>query len=52
MWKKSKALLHFQEFKRDIHAYLEIKIDELHLSENFINFFQSDNGEEYIRKMF
>ena len=52
MKRKSEALLRFQEFKNDIRTHLGAKIGELHLSKNFINFFQSDNGGEYVGKLF
>ena len=50
MWKKSKASLCFWEFRRDIQTHLGAEIHELHLSENFVSFFQSDNRGEYIGK--
>ena len=52
MKKKSEALPCFCEFKKDIWTHLGTKIKELHLSKNFTNFFQSNNGGEYTRKVF
>ena len=52
MKKKSEVLAHFCEFKKDIQTHLGAKIKELHLSKNFVSFFQSDNGGEYTGKAF
>ena len=52
MKKKSEALAHFRKFKKDIQTHLGTEIKELHLSKNFVSFFQSDNGGEYTGKAF
>lgn len=50
--RKSEALTCFCEFKSDVQIYLGAKIGELHLSENFIKFFQSDNERKYVSGKF
>ena len=52
MKKKSEALARFCEFKKDIQTHLGAEIKELHLSKNFVSFFQLDNSEEYTGKAF
>lgn len=52
MKKKSEAFARFCEFKNDVKNLFKMDIGELNLSENFVSFFQSDGGGEYIRKRF
>jgi hypothetical protein len=52
MKRKSEALPIFRQWKRDVEAFFKEELGELHLSPNWLDFFQTDNGGEYVNAVF
>lgn len=49
---KSEALGIFKQWKKDVQLMFGEEIGEIHLSPNFLDFFTSDGGGEYMSKAF
>jgi hypothetical protein len=52
MKKKSEALSVFRQWKHDVETFFKTEIGELHLSPNWLDFFQTDNSTEYLNALF
>jgi hypothetical protein len=52
MKKKSEALSVFRQWKHNVETFFKTEIGELHLSLNWLDFFQTDNSTEYLNALF